>query len=42
MSAFRARAIVQPATHLPAYCHMDMSGISQVPRRSILCLCPAL
>ena len=24
---------------LPAYFHVDVSGISQVPRRSILCLC---
>ena len=37
--AFRARVIVQPATQLPACSHVDVSGISQVPRRSILCLC---
>jgi hypothetical protein len=30
---------VQPATRLPACSHVDVSGISQVPRRSILCLC---
>jgi hypothetical protein len=27
---------------LPAQSHVDVSGISQVPRRSILCLCPDL
>src|SRR6266481_4069614 len=27
---------------LPVYSHVDVSGISQVSRRSILCLCPAL
>ena len=27
---------------LPVCSHVDVSGISQVPRRSILCLCPAL
>jgi hypothetical protein len=37
--AFRAGVIVQPATQLPACSHVDVSGISQVPRRSILCLC---
>ena len=36
---FRARVIVQPATHLPTCSHVDVGGISQVPRRSILCLC---
>ena len=36
--AFRAGVIVQPATR-PACSHVDVSGISQVPRRSILCLC---
>jgi hypothetical protein len=35
----RAGVIVQPATRLPACSHVDVSGISQVPRRSILCLC---
>ena len=40
--AFQAGVIVQPATRLPVYFHMDVSGISQVSRRSILCLCPAL
>lgn len=37
--AFRAGVIVQPATRLPACSHVDVSGISQVSRRSILCLC---
>jgi hypothetical protein len=37
--AFRARVHVQPATQLPACSHVDVSGISQVSRRSILCLC---
>ena len=37
--AFRAGVTVQPATRLPACSHVDVSGISQVPRRSILCLC---
>jgi len=36
---FRAGVIVQSATQLPACSHVDVSGISQVPRRSILCLC---
>ena len=27
---------------LPVRSHVDVSGTSQVPRRSILCLCPAL
>src|SRR6516162_3657372 len=27
---------------LPVHSHVDVSGTSQVPRRSILCLCPAL
>ena len=36
------RVIVQPATQLPACSHVDVSGISQVPRRSILCLCLCL
>jgi hypothetical protein len=27
---------------LPVYSHVDVSGISQVPRRSILCLCLGL
>jgi hypothetical protein len=27
---------------LPVCSHVDVSGISQVPRRSILCLCPVL
>ena len=40
--ASRAGVIVQPATRLPASSHVDVSGISQVSRRSILCLCPAL
>src|SRR5271156_4463613 len=37
--AFRARVNVQPATRLPACSHVDVSGTSQVSRRSILCLC---
>src|SRR6202162_5041416 len=37
--AFRAGVNVQPATRLPACSHVDVSGISQVPRRSIPCLC---
>jgi hypothetical protein len=36
----RARALDQPAAHLPAHSHVDAGGISQVPRRSIPCLCP--
>src|SRR5271163_1364346 len=40
--AFGAGVIVQPATQLPACSHVGVSGISQVPRRSILCLCPGL
>src|SRR4029450_5932352 len=39
---FRARAIVQPATQTAGASHVDVNGTSQVPRRSILCLCPAL
>jgi hypothetical protein len=41
-SAFGAGVIVQPATQLPACSHVGVSGISQVPRRSILCLCLGL
>src|SRR5580693_1913657 len=37
--AFRARVHVQPATRLPACSHVDVSGISQVSRRSVPCLC---
>ena len=36
----RARAFGQPAAQLPAHSHVDAGGISQVPRRSIPCLCP--
>jgi hypothetical protein len=36
----QARALVQPAAQVPACSRMDASGISQVPRRSIPCLCP--
>src|ERR1700676_476399 len=36
--AFRARVHVQPATRLPACSHVDVSAISQVSRRSLLCL----
>ena len=32
-------SMVQPATQLPACSHVDVSGISQVPRRSVPCLC---
>lgn len=37
--ALRARVNVQPATHWPACFRVDVSRTSQVPRRSILCLC---
>jgi hypothetical protein len=37
----RARANVQPAAQVPACSRVGVSGISQVPRRSVLCLCPA-
>ena len=37
--AFRARVHVQPTTRLPACSHVDVSGISQVSRRSVPCLC---
>ena len=37
--AFRAGVSIQPATRLPVCSHVDVSGTSQVPRRSILCLC---
>src|ERR1700693_5541375 len=40
--AFRAGVIGQPAPRLPACSHVDVSGTSQVPRRSILCLCLGL
>jgi len=36
----RARIIVQPAIPLPARSRVDASGISQVSRRPLLCLCP--
>ena len=32
-------SMVQPATRFPACSHVDVSGTSQVPRRSVLCLC---
>ena len=35
-------SIVQPATRSAGVLHVDVSGTSQVPRRSIPCLCPAL
>ena len=38
----RARIIVQPAIPLPARSHVDVSGTSQVPRQSVLCLCSVL
>ena len=37
--AFRAGVHFQPATQLPVCSHVDVSGISQVPRRSVPCLC---
>ena len=40
--AFQARIIVQPAIQLPACSRVGVSGISQVPRRSVLCLCLGL
>jgi hypothetical protein len=40
--AFRARVNVQPAIQLPACSHVGVSGSSQVPRQSILCLCLGL
>ena len=40
--AFWAGVIVQPATQLPACSRVDVSGISQVSRRSVLCLCLGL
>src|SRR6202158_520840 len=39
---FRAGVNVQPAPRLPACSHVDVSGTSQVPRRSVLYLCPVL
>ena len=36
----QAGTLVQPAVPLPARSHVDANGISQVPRRSIPCLCP--
>jgi hypothetical protein len=41
-AAFQAGVIVQPATPLPVYFRMHVSGISQVSRQSVLCLCPGL
>jgi len=38
----RARIFVQPAIPLPARSRVDVSGTSQVPRLSILCLCLGL
>ena len=35
----RGRVVVQPATQLPVCSRVDVSGISQVPRRSVPCLC---
>src|SRR5215470_17639376 len=35
----RAWIVGQPAIQLPACSHVGVSGISQVPRRPILCLC---
>jgi len=40
-SPYRARVIVQPANPIGRCCsHVDVSRISQVSRRPILCLCP--
>ena len=39
--ASRAWSLVQPADPSPACPRVDGHGISQVPRRSIPCLCPA-
>ena len=36
----QAGTLVQPAVPLPARSRVDANGISQVPRRSIPCLCP--
>jgi hypothetical protein len=38
----RARIVGQPVIHLPAHFRVDASGTSQVPRRSLLCLCSGL
>jgi len=38
----QAGTLVQPAVPLPARSRVDANGISQVPRRSIPCLCPGL
>jgi hypothetical protein len=35
----RGRVVVQPATQVPVCSRVDVSGISQVPRRSVPCLC---
>src|SRR5258707_7441831 len=35
-------SLLNRGPELPVYSHVDVSGISQVSRRSILCLCPAL
>ena len=40
--AFRAGSLFNRRPKLPVYSHVDVSGISQVSRQSILCLCPAL
>ena len=40
--AFRAGSLFNRRPKLPVYSHVDVSGTSQVPRRSIPCLCPAL
>src|SRR5207244_9283605 len=37
--AFRARVNVKPTTQLSVCFHVDVGGSSQVPRRSIPCLC---
>jgi len=40
--AFRARSLFNRRPDLPVCLHVDVNGTSQVPRRSIPCLCPAL
>ena len=37
----QARALLVPAARSAGCCRMDANGISQVSRRSVLCLCPA-
>src|SRR5262245_32795854 len=39
---FRPGPLFNRRPDLPVHSHVDVNGTSQVPRRSILCLCPAL